>query len=152
MCNFPCPKMSRDPERRLADLISSGRFQDSDISLPITTTNFLAEVKHLKRRAHVGAGGTYGLMPAVTGDRSGHVPHPARPSMKRDDDANEGTTNDAPPNDPPQCRVCFDGPDQELGRLIRPCLCRGSISVCLSTDRHQSQAVFPTSSSFSPLS
>lgn len=30
-----------------------------------------------------------------------------------------------------QCRICLDGPDAEyeLGRLIRPCLCRGSISV-----------------------
>ncbi|TRM60233.1 hypothetical protein BD626DRAFT_505873 [Schizophyllum amplum] len=29
-----------------------------------------------------------------------------------------------------QCRICFDGTDaeSELGRLIRPCLCRGSIS------------------------
>jgi E3 ubiquitin-protein ligase DOA10 len=30
-----------------------------------------------------------------------------------------------------QCRICLDGEDagHELGRLIRPCLCRGSISV-----------------------
>lgn len=28
-----------------------------------------------------------------------------------------------------QCRICFDGEDESLGRLIRPCLCRGSISV-----------------------
>ena len=30
-----------------------------------------------------------------------------------------------------QCRICLDGPEVEgeLGRLIRPCLCRGSISV-----------------------
>ncbi|TFY73689.1 hypothetical protein EWM64_g10323 [Hericium alpestre] len=27
-----------------------------------------------------------------------------------------------------QCRICLDGPDDTLGRLIRPCLCRGSIS------------------------
>ncbi|KAL1748482.1 hypothetical protein HDZ31DRAFT_79612 [Schizophyllum fasciatum] len=29
-----------------------------------------------------------------------------------------------------QCRICLDGPEAEgeLGRLIRPCLCRGSIS------------------------
>lgn len=33
-----------------------------------------------------------------------------------------------------QCRICLDGVDAEpeLGRLIRPCLCRGSISVCYS--------------------
>lgn len=38
-----------------------------------------------------------------------------------------------------QCRICLDGVDAEpeLGRLIRPCLCRGSISVCpiYMTDR-----------------
>lgn len=30
-----------------------------------------------------------------------------------------------------QCRICLDGADaeRELGRLIRPCLCKGSISV-----------------------
>lgn len=28
-----------------------------------------------------------------------------------------------------QCRICFDGEDESLGKLIRPCLCRGSISV-----------------------
>ena len=28
-----------------------------------------------------------------------------------------------------QCRICLDGEDPALGRLIRPCLCKGSISV-----------------------
>ena len=30
-----------------------------------------------------------------------------------------------------QCRICLDGVEveRELGRLIRPCLCKGSISV-----------------------
>jgi E3 ubiquitin-protein ligase DOA10 len=28
-----------------------------------------------------------------------------------------------------QCRICFDGEDSSLGRLIRPCLCKGSITV-----------------------
>ena len=32
--------------------------------------------------------------------------------------------------DAKQCRICLDGEDPELGRLIRPCLCRGSITVC----------------------
>ncbi|KAI0348538.1 zf-C3HC4-domain-containing protein [Trametopsis cervina] len=27
-----------------------------------------------------------------------------------------------------QCRICLDGEDPELGRLIRPCLCKGSVS------------------------
>ncbi|KAI9065836.1 zf-C3HC4-domain-containing protein [Trametes sanguinea] len=30
--------------------------------------------------------------------------------------------------DTKQCRICLDGEDPELGRLIRPCLCKGSIS------------------------
>lgn len=32
-----------------------------------------------------------------------------------------------------QCRICLDGVDaeEELGRLIRPCLCRGTISVTM---------------------
>lgn len=32
-----------------------------------------------------------------------------------------------------QCRICLDGveAERELGRLIRPCLCKGSISVRL---------------------
>jgi hypothetical protein len=29
----------------------------------------------------------------------------------------------------PQCRICLDGPDPALGRLIRPCLCSGTVSV-----------------------
>ena len=33
--------------------------------------------------------------------------------------------------DEKQCRICFEGSnaEPELGRLIRPCLCKGSISV-----------------------
>ncbi|KAI0932069.1 hypothetical protein AcW1_000706 [Taiwanofungus camphoratus] len=31
-------------------------------------------------------------------------------------------------NNAKQCRICFEGEDSELGRLIRPCLCKGSIS------------------------
>ncbi|KAI0695139.1 zf-C3HC4-domain-containing protein [Cytidiella melzeri] len=27
-----------------------------------------------------------------------------------------------------QCRICLDGEDPELGRLIRPCQCKGSVS------------------------
>jgi len=71
--------------------------------------------------------------------------------MKRVDDANEESTGNAPSNGLPQCRICLDGPDQELGRLIRPCLCKGSISVCVRTDCHQSQAVYPLSA-LPPLS
>jgi len=33
-----------------------------------------------------------------------------------------------------QCRICLDGSEVEyaMGKLIRPCLCKGSISVCFS--------------------
>ncbi|KAI0801154.1 zf-C3HC4-domain-containing protein [Fomes fomentarius] len=41
-----------------------------------------------------------------------------------------------------QCRICLDGDDPELGRLIRPCLCKGSISYvhvkCLQRWRNTS--------------
>lgn len=38
---------------------------------------------------------------------------------------------DARDIDERQCRICFDGPDDEevLGRLISPCLCAGSMRV-----------------------
>ena len=37
------------------------------------------------------------------------------------------------PEEEKQCRICLDGTEseRELGRLIRPCLCKGSISVSL---------------------
>ena len=46
-----------------------------------------------------------------------------------DTDAGAGPAEDAK-----QCRICLEGEDPQLGRLIRPCLCKGSISVsiCLS--------------------
>src|SRR5277367_3426708 len=28
-----------------------------------------------------------------------------------------------------QCRICLDGEDPVMGRLIRPCLCKGSVKV-----------------------
>jgi hypothetical protein len=40
-----------------------------------------------------------------------------------------------PPSPPPTpmeektCRICLDGADPDLGRLFRPCLCKGTISV-----------------------
>ena len=37
--------------------------------------------------------------------------------------------NDDQYNGRPQCRICLDGPDPALGRLIRPCLCSGTVSV-----------------------
>lgn len=53
-----------------------------------------------------------------------------------DSDTGTGT------EDAKQCRICFEGEDPQLGRLIRPCLCKGSISVgsavtqCVSSASH----------------
>ncbi|KAI0669787.1 hypothetical protein C8Q78DRAFT_1037825 [Trametes maxima] len=46
--------------------------------------------------------------------------------------------------DSKQCRICLDGEDPTLGRLIRPCLCKGSISYvhvkCLQMWRNTSDS------------
>ncbi|KAI0651962.1 zf-C3HC4-domain-containing protein [Trametes meyenii] len=46
--------------------------------------------------------------------------------------------------DSKQCRICLDGEDLTLGRLIRPCLCKGSISYvhvkCLQQWRNTSSS------------
>ena len=89
-------------------------------------------------RGRTGRDGTNGCH---RGSKS-HVAHPA--NMKRADDANEKDSGDVPQNGSPQCRICFDGPDQELGRLIRPCLCKGSISVGPRADRHNCKLHIPT--------
>ncbi|KAM5531707.1 hypothetical protein V8D89_014627 [Ganoderma adspersum] len=51
---------------------------------------------------------------------------------------------EAKPEDTKQCRICLDGEDPELGRLIRPCLCKGSISYvhvkCLQQWRNTSSS------------
>jgi hypothetical protein len=49
-------------------------------------------------------------------------------------DPNQDSRNAAGDNNSPdyekQCRICFGADnDPELGRLIRPCLCKGTISV-----------------------
>ncbi|KAI0756882.1 zf-C3HC4-domain-containing protein [Daedaleopsis nitida] len=50
--------------------------------------------------------------------------------------------DDTETEDTKQCRICLDGEDAELGRLIRPCLCKGSISYvhvkCLQRWRNTS--------------
>jgi len=47
-----------------------------------------------------------------------------------------------------QCRICLDGPDPDLGRLIRPCLCSGTVShvhvACLQRWRN----ISPNASAF----
>ncbi|KAI0004256.1 hypothetical protein BJV74DRAFT_763437 [Russula compacta] len=49
---------------------------------------------------------------------------------------------DADGQQQPQCRICLDGPDPDLGRLIRPCLCSGTVShvhlACLQRWRNTS--------------
>ncbi|KAJ7125657.1 hypothetical protein C8R43DRAFT_1029830 [Mycena crocata] len=50
-----------------------------------------------------------------------------------------------PAEDSRQCRICLAGPEEtELGRLIKPCLCKGSISFvhlkCLQQWRNSSPA------------
>ena len=50
-------------------------------------------------------------------------------SMRRFNDTKEDNAGSAPLNESPECRICYDCSDQELGRLSRPCLCKGSISV-----------------------
>ncbi|KAF9455110.1 hypothetical protein P691DRAFT_716330 [Macrolepiota fuliginosa MF-IS2] len=42
----------------------------------------------------------------------------------------DNTGNNHNPPEEKQCRICLDGPEaeRELGKLIRPCLCKGSIS------------------------
>lgn len=51
-------------------------------------------------------------------------------------------STDSQAEDAPQCRICLDGEDPELGRLIRPCLCKGSVSYvhvkCLHRWRNSS--------------
>lgn len=50
-----------------------------------------------------------------------------RPAPEAHDDQEQQENQE--PRETKQCRICLDGEDPELGRLIRPCLCKGSISV-----------------------
>lgn len=49
--------------------------------------------------------------------------------MEPDNETKESTesTGDTPRSEK-TCRICYEGEDAELGRLIKPCLCTGSIS------------------------
>ena len=51
---------------------------------------------------------------------------PGEPENAHTDDTQHASDE---AEDSPQCRICLDGEDPELGRLIRPCLCKGSVSV-----------------------
>ncbi|KAH8922512.1 hypothetical protein BT69DRAFT_1350840 [Atractiella rhizophila] len=52
------------------------------------------------------------------------------------------------PVDEPQCRICFGGEDAELGRLISPCLCRGSIGLVHVTCLNEWRRASPTTQSY----
>ncbi|CAK9782082.1 hypothetical protein CC85DRAFT_314202 [Cutaneotrichosporon oleaginosum] len=55
-------------------------------------------------------------------------PHPAVESVKREA-ARSASGTTTPAGDEQQCRICFGGREEEmeLGRLISPCLCAGSM-------------------------
>ncbi|GAA5866890.1 hypothetical protein JCM3774_004594 [Rhodotorula dairenensis] len=68
-------------------------------------------------------------------DENGEHREPAREtsrtqrveSEQKDADDREKTSDaDAAAADEKMCRICFDGPDDELGKLFSPCLCRGT--------------------------
>lgn len=50
-------------------------------------------------------------------------------SHQRKQPAAAADTDEQEQEQHPQCRICLDGPDPDLGRLIRPCLCSGTVSV-----------------------
>lgn len=53
------------------------------------------------------------------------------PTPMDNDDTSANIQPSSPAAEEKQCRICLDGADAEpqLGKLIRPCLCKGSISV-----------------------
>lgn len=44
------------------------------------------------------------------------------------EEADAGPIPETAAPDERMCRICFDGPDEELGKLFSPCLCRGTVS------------------------
>ncbi|KZP01032.1 hypothetical protein CALVIDRAFT_533337 [Calocera viscosa TUFC12733] len=85
-----------------------------------------------------------------------HLPPPPRDPQSPSDHEDERAVEDSllvprtpspPPNpdDESMCRICFGGVDEEpdMGKLIRPCLCKGSVSYvhvkCLNDWRRASR-------------
>ncbi|KAI0068444.1 hypothetical protein BV25DRAFT_1911415 [Artomyces pyxidatus] len=68
-------------------------------------------------------------------------------SSSTDDDGAADRTG-ADRTDEKQCRICLDGEDPSLGRLIRPCLCKGSISFVHVKCLQQWRNVSSNSSAF----
>lgn len=75
-----------------------------------------------------------------TRKRPRSVPEVRMSSHQRKQPAAAADTDEQEQQQQPQCRICLDGPDPDLGRLIRPCLCSGTVSV--STAKHH--FFFPT--------
>ena len=144
-----CPKTSSDLEWQPADLASLERPQDSGHSptkpprLPVKDGPLL---EGDPRDQQMGGTVEITMLPKeIEAARGTFFPTVSMSSMKRENNTNEESTGNDPSRGPAQCRICFDGPDQELGRLIRPCLCKGSISVCLHADYHQPHPAYPMS-------
>lgn len=53
--------------------------------------------------------------------------HPAQPPQPTPEEA-AGVPPGPADADEKICRICFDGEDEELGRLFSPCLCKGTVS------------------------
>ncbi|KAH9944288.1 zf-C3HC4-domain-containing protein [Epithele typhae] len=56
-----------------------------------------------------------------------HAHDDSEPGTKREQEETILSETETQP-DNKQCRICLEGADPDLGRLIRPCLCKGSIS------------------------
>ncbi|KAI0815068.1 zf-C3HC4-domain-containing protein [Irpex lacteus] len=64
------------------------------------------------------------------------------------DDQQHSEQRPQTPSDERQCRICLDGEDPELGRLIRPCLCKGSVSYVHVKCLHRWRTTSPSRSAF----
>lgn len=72
--------------------------------------------------------------PSLAGD-SQEEPHEPHERDDAEDDAAAAGGRDplaASAGEERMCRICFDGPDEELGKLFSPCLCRGTVRLVAS--------------------
>lgn len=76
-------------------------------------------------REMLGASGTSLAEPVVEEDLTPNgEPHDHAPPDVPEAEAALGGA----PKEEKMCRICFDGEDEELGRLFSPCQCRGTVS------------------------
>ncbi|KAG0083293.1 hypothetical protein BGZ93_006315 [Podila epicladia] len=118
--------------------VESARSSDEEAREPLTTTT----TQELRYRRHNGGEEARSFsMPSGT--------MPGGLNLGLDADISHFNTSTATPvNEPPlderQCRICLGGVDEEdtLGRLISPCLCKGSMKYvhveCLNAWRARS--------------